>query len=98
MEELYEHIEKHLDKSTQGFIRGLLCFDNGDTQDHYVKTTLQERPELFIQEMRAVDIAIQDNQWLTKEKHTAKKKLMEKKEQMETVFDIVLAWASFKIS
>ena len=48
--------------------------------------------------MRAVDIAIQDNQWLTKEKHIAEKELMEKKEQMETVFDIVLAWASFKIS
>ena len=40
IEELYDQIEKHLDKSTQGFLRGLFCFGDGDSQDKYVKTTL----------------------------------------------------------
>ena len=31
IEELYDQIQKHLDKSTQGFLRGLLCLGDGDS-------------------------------------------------------------------
>ena len=54
----------------------MFCFGDGDKQDKYVKTTLQETLELFIQEMRAVEAVIANSQWLTKELHLAKEKLL----------------------
>ena len=41
--------------------------------------------------MRAVEAAIADSQWLTKEKHLAREKLLLNKEKMEYRFNFALA-------
>ena len=40
IEELYDQIQKHLDKSTQGFLRGLLCLGDGDSYHTYENSTI----------------------------------------------------------